>query len=241
MEEIKKEIVELKKEIEKFRKLVTDDLTKSIEGSVERKLGEVLISIISTLNNELIHEKISTSCSRYAKCTETFSRLLNDALRNGVELRAESNEFEILYKEKARILSQLEENAPYENCLTCFSETLELLKRQEKMLKLFKNTLKRSFHPNIEYTDVDANDVLNKLEPISNLIRIKILIELSKHPRRFSQLSKVTGLDGGNLRFHLRRLADAGLIIQHKKGGEYMITETGKIFFDRLINLLNSI
>ncbi len=241
MEEIKREIMELKKEIEKLRGLVINDLVRSIEDSVERRLGEVLISVISTLNNELIHEKISSKCGRYKKCINTFSKLLNDALMKGVELRAESNEFESLYKEKARILSQLEKNAPYEDCLTCFSETLELLRKQENVLKLFKNTLKRLFHPNIEYDDIDANDFLNKLEPVSNSIRIKILIELSKHPRRFSQLSKVTGLDGGNLRFHLKKLADAGLIIQHKRGDEYMLTETGKIFFDRLVDLLHHI
>jgi predicted transcriptional regulator len=43
----------------------------------------------------------------------------------------------------------------------------------------------------------------------------------------FSAFSKLTGLRGGNLLFHLQKLLDSGLIIQQHERGDYMITGKG--------------
>ena len=235
--QIKQEILEIRREIEKLRRLITNDLFRLIESSVETKLSEVLISIISTLNGEVLREKMPVSCSKYEECVNNFYSFLNEALKDGIE----SRELEALYEEKKRMLSQLENGAPYEKCSRCFSEALELLRKQEKTLLFFKDALKKSFQTGIEHERIDAEEMMNKLEPVSNVIRIKILLELSKNPRRFSQLSKATGLDGGNLRFHIKKLVDAGLVVQHRKGGEYVLTERGEIFLEKLTNVLYSV
>jgi DNA-binding transcriptional ArsR family regulator len=235
--EIKLEIYELKREIEKLRSLLANDLLRIIEKSVETNLGEVLISIISTLNSEILRERMQTNCGKYKECINAFNKFLDDALKDGIE----SSELKALYEEKKMMLSQLEKNAPFERCSICFSEAVELLKKQEKMMVFFKDALRKSFQTDLEDNKLDAEEMADKLEPISNIIRIKILLELSKNPRRFSQLSKATGLDGGNLRFHIKKLVDAGLVIQHRKGGEYMLTERGKIFFERLTHVLYSV
>jgi DNA-binding transcriptional ArsR family regulator len=235
--EIRQEIHELRGEIKKLRNLIANDLLRVIEKSVETKLGEVLISIISTLNSEILRERIQTSCNKYKECTYTFNKFLDGALKDGIE----SSELEELYDEKKRMLSQLEKDASSERCTTCFSEALELLKKQEKMLAFFKDALKKSFQTSFEYDKIEAEELMDRLEPVSNIIRIKILLELSKHPKRFSQLSRATGLDGGNLRFHIKKLVSGGLVMQHRKGGEYMLTERGKIFFERFAHVLYSI
>jgi|Deesub1362A_J573_1020465.scaffolds.fasta_scaffold02378_6 DNA-binding transcriptional ArsR family regulator len=235
--QIKQEILEIRREIEKLRRLITNDLLKIIENSVETKLSDVLVSIISTLNSEMLREKMPTSCIRYEGCINNFNKFLDEALKDGIE----SKELEALYKEKKRMLSQLENSAPYEKCPTCFSEALELLKKQEKTLLFFKDAIRKSFQTGIEYEKIDAEEMMDRLEPVSNVVRIKILLELSKNPMRFSQLSKATGLDGGNLRFHIKKLVDASLVVQHRKGGEYILTERGRIFLERLTNVLYSV
>jgi predicted transcriptional regulator len=235
--QIKQEILEIRREIEKLRRLITNDLLKIIENSVETKLSDVLISIISTLNSEMLREKMPTSCIRYEECINNFNKFLDEALKDGIE----SKELEALYKEKKRMLSQLENSAPYEKCPTCFFEALELLKKQEKTLLFFKDAIRKSFQTGIEYEKIDAEEMMDRLEPVSNVVRIKILLELSKNPMRFSQLSKATGLEGGNLRFHIKKLVDAGWVVQHRRGGEYILTERGRIFLERLTNVLYSV
>ncbi|AGK61409.1 hypothetical protein Asulf_01422 [Archaeoglobus sulfaticallidus PM70-1] len=235
--ELRKEILEIKREIEKLRRLITGDFLKIFENYLEAKLGEILISIISAQNKELLSERLQKGCSRFEVCMTNFSKFLDEALRDGMDLK----ELEALYEEKKGMVSQLENRAPYEKCSCCFSEVLKLLKKQHQVLKLFKNTIRASFQTGIEYEKIDANEIMRRIEPLSNEIRIKILLELFKCPKRFSQLSNITGLDGGNLRFHIKKLVDAGLVVQHKKGGEYIITEQGRVFLERLVNVLYSV
>ena len=238
--QIRKEILEVREEIEKLRKLITGDLLRIIENSVETKLSDVLVSIISTLNSEMLREKMPASCIRYEECITNFKKFLDEALRDGIG----SRELKALYEEKKRMLSRLESNAPYERCSTCFSEALKLLRKQEKTLLFFKDAIRDSFQTGVEYEKmdtIDTKEIVDRLEPVSNVVRVKILLELLKDPMRFSQLSKTTGLDGGNLRFHLKKLMSAGLVVQHRKGGEYILTERGRIFMERLIHLLQSV
>ncbi|MFH0967052.1 MAG: ArsR family transcriptional regulator, partial [Methanobacteriota archaeon] len=45
--------------------------------------------------------------------------------------------------------------------------------------------------------------------------------------KTFSDLSHLTKLRGGNLLFHIRKLQEAGMIIQRHERGDYIITEKG--------------
>ncbi|MEM4643283.1 MAG: alcohol dehydrogenase catalytic domain-containing protein [Candidatus Bathyarchaeia archaeon] len=65
------------------------------------------------------------------------------------------------------------------------------------------------------------------LEPLANVKRLQILKSLLIKERTFSELMQITGLQGGNLLFHLQKLLSAGVIIQRHERGDYMITEKG--------------
>jgi predicted transcriptional regulator len=45
--------------------------------------------------------------------------------------------------------------------------------------------------------------------------------------RTFSDISQTTGLRGGNLLFHIKKLTDSGLILQRHERGDYIITDKG--------------
>ena len=64
-------------------------------------------------------------------------------------------------------------------------------------------------------------------EPIANKQRLLMLKDLSGESKTFSELSKLTGLRGGNLLFHLQKLLDTGMILQRSERGDYIITRKG--------------
>ena len=45
--------------------------------------------------------------------------------------------------------------------------------------------------------------------------------------RTFSDITGLTGLRGGNLLFHIRKLTESGLILQRHERGDYVITDKG--------------
>jgi predicted transcriptional regulator len=67
----------------------------------------------------------------------------------------------------------------------------------------------------------------NILEPLCHQKRFEILKAISAETKSFSALSKLTGLRGGNLLFHLQKLVEKGMIIQRHERGDYMITGKG--------------
>lgn len=65
-------------------------------------------------------------------------------------------------------------------------------------------------------------------EPVANRQRLLMLKALSGENKTFSELSKLTGLRGGNLLFHLQKLLDTGMVLQRsERGGDYIITRKG--------------
>jgi len=68
--------------------------------------------------------------------------------------------------------------------------------------------------------------VAKLLSPFSNEQRIRILQLLMESPRTSSELSEATGLEGGQLYFHLKELALVGFVEQPERG-KYGLTEKG--------------
>ena len=69
--------------------------------------------------------------------------------------------------------------------------------------------------------------VKSLLEPVANIQRFQILRSLAIQTRTFSDISQLTGLRGGNLLFHIRKLTDTGMILQRHERGDYIITDKG--------------
>jgi len=73
----------------------------------------------------------------------------------------------------------------------------------------------------------DDNLVKDLLEPVANIQRFQILKALTVQTRTFSDISQLTGLRGGNLLFHIKKLTDSGMILQRHERGDYIITDKG--------------
>ena len=79
------------------------------------------------------------------------------------------------------------------------------------------------------------------LEPLCHPKRLEILKAVSGQSMSFSLLSKLTGLRGGNLLFHLQKLSDGGMIIQQHERGDYMITGKGFRVMEGITEMYSSL
>ena len=117
--------------------------------------------------------------------------------------------------------------APKSQCVKCYGEVSDLL---DKNIRIIRSM--RLYHTDDEVRREvgrmqEDHTMREFLEPVSNKQRLKILKMLSEQSRSFSYISDQSGLRGGNLLFHLQRLIDAGMIVQHHERGDYLLTEKG--------------
>jgi DNA-binding transcriptional ArsR family regulator len=63
------------------------------------------------------------------------------------------------------------------------------------------------------------------VEPLSHEARFRILKSLSVKSMTYTEISGITGLDGGHLLYHLNKLVSAGLV--DKADGKYAISDKG--------------
>ena len=79
------------------------------------------------------------------------------------------------------------------------------------------------------------------LEPLANRHRFRIVQALAAGAQSFSALSALTDLRGGNLLFHLKKLQDAGLILQRHERGDYVITGKGYTTLKGIVTLYTNL
>jgi predicted transcriptional regulator len=90
--------------------------------------------------------------------------------------------------------------------------------------------------------DVSMEEVVDDIcEPFANKQRLTIMKALVLDSRSFTDLSKLTGLRGGNLLFHLQKLVDKGMILQRNERGDYIITSKGHSVFKGIMDIYSSV
>ena len=77
--------------------------------------------------------------------------------------------------------------------------------------------------------DLDPVEASKTLAALANDIRLLILKLLFYQGRYFSELEEITGLNPSPLNFHLAKLMEAGLVVQERARGRYIITRPGQV------------
>lgn len=77
--------------------------------------------------------------------------------------------------------------------------------------------------------DLDPVEASKTLAALANDIRLLILKLLFYQGRYFSELEEITGLNPSPLNFHLAKLIEAGLVVQERARGRYIITRPGQV------------
>jgi DNA-binding transcriptional ArsR family regulator len=224
------EIRELKTEISGLRTDLRRFIERANQQHVEGVLGDLKKNYAGLFTDHQV-ESAKTDltahmvgdCKMREKCYEVFMDFLQNTsqhIRDGQV----SEEIIQSYREQMKAMRS---KGPFDKCDTCFTAVHRLFEKQVDLMQslgIYQNTGGITG----EQPDTADDSVVKEiLEPVANAQRFQILKSLMVQTRTFSDISEMTGLRGGNLLFHIRKLTDSGLILQRHERGDYIITDKG--------------
>ncbi|MCS7095755.1 MAG: winged helix-turn-helix domain-containing protein [Candidatus Bathyarchaeota archaeon] len=229
---------ELMEEIQKIKIMLTAInlnlkrlLTQYDESSGQILLSHIHNDYVNAIGNyvasdlkERLEAKLPPSCGKREACKNVIGDFLHKNLRLIRQLRVNDDDV----REMRREFDELKRNnAANVECLQCFKEAELLFERQIQLFRSL-NIYSDDKSESVDLSKIPENVIVNEIfEPLANVKRFQILKALAIKERTFSDMIQLTGLQGGNLLFHLQKLLDAGLIIQRHERGDYMVTEKG--------------
>ena len=162
-------------------------------------------------------------CKMREKCYELLMDFLQTTSRH-IRDGQVSDEIIRSYREQMKVMRS---KGPFDRCDSCFNEVHRLFEKQVDLMQSLGIYQKSTGNAGSSSELPNDSVVRDVLEPVANIQRFQILQSLMRQTRTFSEISQITGLRGGNLLFHLRKLTDAGLILQVHERGDYLITDKG--------------
>lgn len=229
--EIKKQLNEVQNSILAINEKANQN---NVDIAINKLKKDFCYSVSSYLNDNLekdLFAALKTGCKFDSQCKNLFKEVLKENINN-ISKNNLDNDYEKELKVK---ISQMRLQAPLDECNHCFDNIENVLFDSNALLGSLNGGETNSQKI---LSPLNKEIVLkNVLEPLANKQRLEILEALALENKSHSQLSKLTGLAGGNLVFHLEKLQKAGLILQMHNRGDYMISKKGFA----LILMLNKI
>jgi len=224
------EIRELKTEITGLR----TDLKRFIERANQQHIDAVLDEVKKNYSGLIADHQVDTAkaelpehmvkdCKMRDRCFMVFMNFLESTSQH---IRDGEVSEEIIASCREE-MKALQKKGAYPRCETCFSEVYRLFEKQVGLMQSLGIYRKARDPDGVTGTVPEERAVKEILEPVANIQRMQILQSLSTQTRTFSDLSALTGLRGGNLLFHVKKLSDTGMILQRHERGDYIITEKG--------------
>ncbi|HVP93765.1 MAG TPA: winged helix-turn-helix domain-containing protein [Methanoregulaceae archaeon] len=224
------EIRDLKAEITGLR----TDLKRFIERANQQQVAVVLEDLKKNYSDVFTNHQVENAksdlsahmvgdCKMREKCYQVFMEFLQNTSQH-IKDGQVSGEIIQSYREQMKTMRS---KGPYTRCDTCFSEVHRLFEKQVDLMQSL-GIYKKIDENNERSLDIaDESVVKDLLEPVANIQRFQILKSLTTQTRSFSDISQMTGLRGGNLLFHIKKLTESGMILQRHERGDYIITDKG--------------
>ncbi|MFA6225928.1 MAG: winged helix-turn-helix domain-containing protein [Methanoregula sp.] len=223
MRELKTEVTGLRTELKRFIERANQQHVEGVLGDLKKNYSDLFT------NHQVENAKIDLSahmvkdCKMRDKCYEVFMDFLQNTSRHIKEGQV-PDEIIQSYREQMKTMRS---KGPYDRCETCFSEVHRLFEKQIDLMQSLGIYAKVREAGEASLEIPDEAVVKDLLEPVANIQRFQILKSLAIQTRSFSDISQLTGLRGGNLLFHIRKLTDSGMILQRHERGDYIITDKG--------------
>ncbi|HUV83170.1 MAG TPA: winged helix-turn-helix domain-containing protein [archaeon] len=235
--EIKQKLKDIHTDIKRFMENANQQhLEIVLEGSRQNISSAVIGHVIGDIEDDLDCGMVK-KCEMRDTCKADFSAFL----QKNAGLLKHNKVLEDVILENSSQLTEMKNNAPFNQCSKCFSEVQHLFGKQVGLMRSLQ-IYKSAEGENHEISQLsEDNMVTDVLEPLSNKQRLQILKAVSTETRTFSTLSELTGLRGGNLMFHLQKLMDTGMILQRHERGDYMITEKGFIVLKGINDIFSTL
>ncbi len=230
--DIKRSLVEIRLEL---KRLADSGGRAPIHGAKDDRAVDALM-------NQLFEEiDVGLENGMVPRCgmRETCKGVFTDLLQKSAGMAGSDSVSEETVRKYRSELEMRRKEAPRTQCTKCFEEVSDLFDKHVRVARSLR--IYRTEEEVRRAIEDLREDVLLKevLEPVSNRQRLQILKMLSSEARSFSYISEQSGLRGGNLLFHLQRLAEGGLIIQQYERGDYMLSEKGYTILRNLTELLS--
>jgi DNA-binding transcriptional ArsR family regulator len=162
-------------------------------------------------------------CAMWEKCSPVFATFFEDVVN-----RVRSGELspEVIEEIHSGI-ARLKARAPSERCESCFAEAEKQLNNQLSLFAAIGVGRKKS-DPDTAVRSLPEEEAATIFsDALASPVRIQVLKALYDDGKTFTELSKLTGLRGGNLLFHLEKMMKSGIIQQKGDRGVYHITYRG--------------
>jgi hypothetical protein len=221
--ELRTEITGLRTDLKRFIERANQQHIEGVLGDLKKNYAGLFTEHqVDTAKADLSAHMVH-NCKMREKCYEVFMDFLQNTsqhIRDGQV----SDEIIQSYREQMKVMRS---KGPHDRCDTCFTEVHRLFEKQVDLMQSLGIYRKAGDNTGKPIEIADDSVVKDVLEPVANIQRFQILKSLMVQTRTFSDISQMTGLRGGNLLFHIRKLTDSGLILQRHERGDYVITENG--------------
>lgn len=210
------------------------DIKSFIEDSNREHLESMLAFVKSDYSNvlekHLIDDmKIGLSNNMVPKCDnrEKCRRALTDILQKNASLIKQPSIDDESIENNRTELTELREQVPYDKCNICLSEGSALFEKQVTLMQSLR-IYEANKDQKQDISAIPSQSVTSTIiDPLCHPKRFEILKAVYYQTMSFTSLSKLVGVRGGNLLFHLQKLLDSGMIIQQHERNDYMITKKG--------------
>ncbi len=223
IKEVQSEIAALRSELRRFIEYANRQHVDTAIDGLRREYAGVFVEQHLSGADQRLQERMIRDCPMRERCYAAFYEFL----KSSAEHIKDGEVSEAVVRSYRDRLAAMRKGGKFESCSTCFAETNRLF---EKQIELMRSLGIYRCDQEASSSIADLSDeilVRDILEPLANRHRFRIVQSLASRTQTFSALSNLTGLRGGNLLFHLKKLQDAGMILQRHERGDYIITEKG--------------
>lgn len=208
-------ILIMKNELDTIKKGITDDNIFSELSLMARK------QMIKFLDNKDPSCRLSDACIRLLeggiyKILQAYSEKGSNEAIKLIEKYLKTSNYSF-YKKKCN-----------SECLTNAMQIYHTLKELIGNKKAEKTKLRDeliAINDDIHFQEGIEKKIHELINPLSNVLRIKILIELKNGGKTYTQLEEKMGIKAGHLLFHMDKLIKIGYITQENK--LYLLTVKG--------------
>jgi DNA-binding transcriptional ArsR family regulator len=239
MRELKTEVTGLRTELKQFIERANQQHVDSVLTDLKKNYSDLFTDHeVGNAKTDLSAHMVK-DCTMRDKCYEVFMDFLQNTAQHIKDGKVSD---EIIQSYRGQ-MKTMQSEGPYDRCDTCFTEVHRLFEKQIDLMQSLGIYEKTREAGETGLETLDESVVKELLEPVANIQRFQILKSLAIQTRTFSDISQLTGLRGGNLLFHIRKLTDTGMILQRHERGDYVITDKGfktMTAISQLSQLLNS-
>jgi DNA-binding transcriptional ArsR family regulator len=223
MRELKSEITGLRSDLQRFIEKANQQHIDAVLKDMRKNYGGVIANREVDTAKTCLAENMTSPCKMREQCYGVFLEFLQKTARH---ISGSGIPDEVVQSFREEMMA-MQKKGPFARCDTCFSEVERLFEKQIDLMQSL-GIYRKSAELQPSIADIPEDVIVRDiLDPVANLQRFQIVKALAVQTRTFSEISQLTGLRGGNLLFHIRKLTGSGMILQRHERGDYIITEKG--------------